>query len=135
MELLILIVVLALLSVPIMLIVTLAKLCGLENQISNLARQLVVIDLARSHKGTENITSRRDVEAQSGLELRAKPPVPKTDLRVSAPPRDNSPALVPQTPYEPTAFDMFWQRIEDWLAVRGDFAPKGMTHEFAFATR
>ena len=30
---------------------------------------------------------------------------------------------------------MFWMRIEDWLAVRGDFAPKGMTHEFAFATR
>ena len=29
---------------------------------------------------------------------------------------------------------MFWMRIEDWLAVRGDFAPKGMTHEFAFAT-
>ena len=30
---------------------------------------------------------------------------------------------------------MFWMRVEDWLAVRGDFAPKGMTHEFAFATR
>ena len=37
--------------------------------------------------------------------------------------------------YEPTAIDLFWMRIEDWLAVRGDFAPKGMTREFAFATR
>ena len=33
-----------------------------------------------------------------------------------------------------TAIDRFWAKIEDWLAVRGDFAPKGVTHEFAFAT-
>ena len=36
---------------------------------------------------------------------------------------------------EPTAFDVFWSRIEDWLAVRGDFAPPGVTREFAIATR
>ena len=33
-----------------------------------------------------------------------------------------------------TAMEVFWMKIEDWLAVRGVFAPKGVTHEFAFAT-
>ena len=37
-------------------------------------------------------------------------------------------------PVPPTALEIFWQKIEDWLAVKGDFAPKGVTHEFAFAT-
>ena len=155
MELIGLIVVLAILSVPIMLIVVLAKVSNLENQISDLMRKLAVLDLTRSRgaaesivsspprdnssvsadltrscRAAENVVSRRDTEAQRGLELGAKPPAPQTDLRVSASPRE-----IPKKPYEPTAFDMFWKRIEDWLAVRGDFAPKGMTHEFAFATR
>lgn len=43
-------------------------------------------------------------------------------------------ANVPRT-YEPTAMDRFWAKIEDWFAVRGEFAPKGMTREFAVATR
>ena len=36
---------------------------------------------------------------------------------------------------EPTAIDRFWEKVEDWFYVRGDFAPKGMTREFAVATR
>ena len=31
--------------------------------------------------------------------------------------------------------ELFWSKVEDWIAVRGEFAPKGMTREFAFATR
>ena len=38
-------------------------------------------------------------------------------------------------PYEPTAADRFWATVEDWFCVRGRFAPKGMTREFAVATR
>jgi len=38
-------------------------------------------------------------------------------------------------PVEPTAAERFWAKVEDWLCVRGDFAPKGMTREFAVATR
>lgn len=38
-------------------------------------------------------------------------------------------------PPEPSAFDRFVNRVGDWFAVRGDFAPKGMTREFAVATR
>lgn len=37
--------------------------------------------------------------------------------------------------YEPTAMDRFWEKIEDWFTVRGEFAPKGMSREFAVATR
>ena len=197
--------VLALLSVPVLLIVILVKVCGLENKVADLTKKVGVIDLTRRNGAAENVVSRRDkmhrsrersgclseanpegaargCEAQRGLELGAKPPAPQTDLRVSASPRDASPAPstseakpsastsaegakapstsaegaqaptvppapqpdlrvsappreIPKKTYEPTAFDMFWMRIEDWFAVRGDFAPKGMTHEFAFATR
>lgn len=37
-------------------------------------------------------------------------------------------------PVPPTALEIFWQKVEDWIAVKGEFAPKGVTHEFAFAT-
>ena len=172
---------LALLSVPVLLIVILVKVCGLENKVADLAKKVGGIDLTRRNGAAENVVSRQDVEVKRGLELGAKPPAPQADLRVSASPRENSsesvdltrscgaaenivsrrdvevkrglelgakppapqpdlrvsasPREIPNKPYEPTAFDMFWMRIEDWLAVRGDFAPKGMTHEFAFATR
>ena len=36
---------------------------------------------------------------------------------------------------EMSAFDIFWAKFEDWFCVRGDFAPKGTTREFAVATR
>ena len=195
MEMLGVLIALVLLSIPIMLIVTLVKVCGLENQVSDLARKLSALrvsapprdntsvsvdltrscgaaenniscrdaetqrgldlgakppdpqpnlcasvplcdkssaaaDLTQSHRDTEKIASRRDAETQRASDLGAKPPAPQANLRVSAPPRE-----IPKTPYEPTAVEVFWMRIEDWLAVRGDFAPKGMTHEFAFATR
>ena len=143
---------LALLSVPVLLIVILVKVCGLENKVADLIKKVDVIDFTQRH-----VTA-----AQAGLAIRSEPSraerVPrdtekKVAVKVSAAkenvekPLSNSnsptptsspsvpPAPLPRTPYEPTAFDMFWMRIEDWLAVRGDFAPKGMTHEFAFATR
>ena len=36
---------------------------------------------------------------------------------------------------EPTAAGRFWSMVEEWFCVRGRFAPKGMTREFAVATR
>ena len=144
---------LALLSVPVLFIVILVKVCGLENKVTDLALKLTVIDFTQRHVSA----------AQAGVAICSEPSraerVPRdTENIVSASPRDNSSApsasgakpgastsakgaqapaapAAPRTPYEPTALDMFWMRIEDWLAVRGDFAPKGMTHEFAFATR
>ena len=165
--------VLALLSVPVLLIVILVKVCGLENKVADLTKRI----------GVNNLTQKHVTAAQAGLAIRSEPsraervprdtekkvevvvPSPVANPQVApspvvkppASPRDNSSApstseakpsastsaegaqapaapAAPRTPYEPTAFDMFWMRIEDWLAVRGDFASKGMTHEFAFAT-
>ena len=42
---------------------------------------------------------------------------------------------VNSVPLEPTPVELFFKRIGDWLAVSGEFAPKGMSREFAFATR
>ena len=53
--------------------------------------------------------------------------------RHSSKPVEDTPP--PQPAFEPTALDIFWSRVEDWLAVRGAFAPAGMTREFAIATR
>ena len=142
---------LALLSVPVLLIVILVKVCGLENKVADLTKRI----------GVNNLTQKHVTAAQAGLAIRSEPsraervprdtekkvavaaPSPVANPQVApspvvkppASPRDNSSAPVRKVSYEPTAVDLFWMRVEDWLAVRGDFAPKGMTHEFAFATR
>ena len=56
--------VLALLSVPVLLIVILVKVCGLENKVADLTKKVGVIDLTRRNGAAENIVSRRDAEAQ-----------------------------------------------------------------------
>lgn len=170
-----LIVTLALLSVPFMLIVTLAKVSRIETQVADILMKLAAADFKRRSGAEEKIDSRRAAEAQmdlasrraadaqreggpcfvttadetnTSLPLSTNPvnlvnPV-QNNLRVSAslrenttPPPNHPTTTLPNYPTspEPTAFDRFWMRVEDWLAVRGDFAPKGMTHEFAFATR
>ena len=48
---------LALLSVPVLLVVILVKVCGLENKVTDLALKLTVIDFTQRHKDTENIFS------------------------------------------------------------------------------
>ena len=157
--------VLALLSVPVLLIVILVKVCGLEDQFATLMKKLAAANPPRptgvpvvnsennlNNKGQHaaDVVS-KDTTVPAGELARApqkvvpscssclqpKPVAPLPERQVEPPPVVKSPApAVPGAPkYEPTAFDMFWMRIEDWLAVRGDFAPKGMTHEFAFATR
>lgn len=55
-------------------------------------------------------------------------PVPQAPARPVAPPPP------PPPPLQPTAVDLFFQKVEDWIAVKGEFAPKGVTHEFALAT-
>ena len=49
--------------------------------------------------------------------------------------KSSPPASLTPPPYKPTAADRFWATVEDWFCVRGRFAPKGMTREFAVATR
>ena len=140
--------VLAVLSVPIMLIVALVKLSWIEGQLSSLDKKIETADIAKKIKAVPKPTvpikdnaeepeMKNRIESQKGdfVEMKvAKPPEPVKPVEPLNHPTTQPPNH-PTAPYEPTAFDMFWMRIEDWLAVRGDFAPKGMTHEFAFATR
>ena len=60
-----------------------------------------------------------------------KPSVQPKTLTAAPQPK---PIVQPRV-YEPSAIDRFWEKVEDWLFVRGSFAPKGVTHEFAVATR
>ena len=68
-------------------------------------------------------------------------PKPEQSPAASAPAPRNPPAAPEPKPiaqsreYEPSAIDRFWEKVEDWFFVRGSFAPKGVTHEFAVATR
>ena len=140
--------VMAVLSVPIMLIVALVKLSWIEDQLSSLDKKIETADIAKKIKAVPKPTvpikdnaeepeMKNRIESQKGdfVEMKvAKPPEPVKPVEPLNHPTTQPPNH-PTAPYEPTAFDMFWMRIEDWLAVRGDFAPKGMTHEFAFATR
>lgn len=61
----------------------------------------------------------------------ASAPVPPKTLTAAPQPKP----IVQPREYEPSAIDRFWEKVEDWLFVRGSFAPKGVTHEFAVATR
>ena len=140
--------VLAVLSVPIMLIVALVKLSWIEGQLSSLDKKIETADIAKKIKAVPKPTvpikdnaeepeMKNRIESQKGdfVEMKvAKPPEPVKPVEPLNHPTTQPPNH-PTAPYEPTAIDLFWMRVEDWFAVRGDFAPKGMTHEFAFATR
>ena len=148
MGLIIVLVAVALLGVPIMLIVSLVKLSGIEDQLSSLCKKIEIADVSRNLKSVpkpaapvkdnaEEPEMKNRIESQNGdfVEMKvAKPPEPVKPVEPLNHPTTQPPNH-PTAPYEPTAIDLFWMRVEDWLAVRGDFAPKGMTHEFAFATR
>ena len=62
-------------------------------------------------------------------------PAPAPVVKVDATQMRKVMPVSPARAYEPTAIDRFWAKIEDWFCVRGDFSPKGMTREFAVATR
>ena len=51
---------LALLSVPVLLVVILVKVCGLENKVADLTKKVGVIDFTRRNGAAENVVSRRD---------------------------------------------------------------------------
>ena len=59
----------------------------------------------------------------------------EADKTTSAQQQVCEPVAGPMPVCEPTAADRFWATVEDWFCVRGKFAPKGMTREFAVATR
>ncbi len=180
--------VLAVLSVPIMLIVALFKLSWIEEQLSSLGKKIEKADATGNLKSVpmsgapvedkaeepemKNRIEKQDMTGGSGVsplqergnvifdekrrdgasprheadvvekrrdgaspsqeadvdEKRRDGASPSQEEDVYEKRRDAASPSQNDDSYEPTAFDMFWMRIEDWLAVRGDFAPKGMTH-------
>ena len=117
-----------LLGVPVMLLVALSMLGGLREDVDEINRRLQV---------------KANPPAKSAPQVKVSPPVESIPTCEPAPidaPKPSKPAeqvvLPPPTKSEsPSAMDVLWSRIEDWFCVRGDFAPEGMTREFAVATR
>jgi len=65
--------------------------------------------------------------------------LPKPEPVVVPPPEPELVAtpepVPPPAAHVPSAFETFLAKVGDWFCVRGDFAPKGVTREFAVATR
>ena len=135
--------------------VTLAKISGLAAEIRELKMLLgILIDSRAKTKDKTNVEVAPNVKSTS--ESVAKPLVPPhvpavitpkeqvqqepEPVPVSAPMAEPIPEPLPEAALEPVepemgVFDIFWAKFEDWFCVRGDFAPKGTTREFAVATR
>ena len=58
-------------------------------------------------------------------------PAPKAEPSITPVQKPALPASDPA----PTTMERLWAKVEDWFLVRGAFAPKGVTREFAVATR
>lgn len=105
------------LALPIMQIVTLVKLSGLQSELESLKRRL--FRATKPEKTAPNPCASAEVACAS-----AKRPPSAAVARPSS-----------AVPTEPSALAVFWAKAADWLFVRGSFAPSGMSREFACATR
>jgi len=118
-------------AMPFMIIVLLVRVCCIQREIEDV--KVSLLRLSVSGKGKKAEEKKEDAAAP----LQAEPPL----LQAPAPEPEPPPALEPvkqsEVPeeVETGVFDLFWAKFEDWFCVRGDFAPKGMTREFAVATR
>ena len=126
--------------------VTLAKISGIAWEIQELK-------MLAKRTGNPDVKPKLEAKPKVEAKLEIKEEVVAEAARVKVfsppphvqPPHVQPPLVPPHVPMsetprprpapEPTALDVFWSRVEDWLAVRGDFAPAGMTREFAIATR
>ena len=137
------------LSVPIMMIVALVKLSGLRCEIEELKR-LVARKICGESKGeggelqacrlsTSGLTQGQPVGDDRLPSSGESPDAPATSHEPPAANHETSQLpnfSTSQLPDPaPTALDLFFRRIGDWFCVRGDFAPTGVSREFACATR
>ena len=135
--LLVILVLLFFIGLPLMMIIALVKLGFLREEIADLRRKLDLKQRLEETKVETRTMKREETTAavKEATELRAPKPVVecRPPSAVAAAPVaeqvDSPDALQPLT-----AMEIFWMKVKDWLAVRGTFAPKGVTHEFAFAT-
>ena len=126
--------------------VTVAKVSGIAWELRELKEMIRKMKMAEGKPGNavnaESKEAPKSQEEKGPAERRTKVAtmLPPHKPVAGTPPPQHTPKPVdgtppPQPAFEPTAFDVFWSRVEDWLAVRGEFAPAGMTREFAIATR
>ena len=146
--------VLGILLIPIMLIVGLCKLSDIVGQLQELRNLLAIRQLQERQEEKVRPKPEPVVEPKPEPVVEPKPepvvvpvvkpepvvePVAKPEpVRIPEPETKPEPepvsAPVPSEPEEPTAIDLFWQKVGDWFFVRGEFAAEGTTHEFALAT-
>ena len=153
MELLGIIALLLTIAMPVMVIVTLVKAGNIQRDIEEIKLSLLKLSLSReaskfNEKKIETTAPHQVEPPLLQVSLQEQEPIPEI-----VPEPEPMPKLEPEpmseTPSasepvkhnkvleeaEMSVFDIFWAKFEDWVCVRGDFAPKGMTREFAIATR
>ena len=130
--LLILIIILFIVGILVLPIVTLVKISDLGEQIAEMRRLIVGKAEVKLPAPTPAPTPTPPLTPTPPPTL-TPPPTPTTTTTPTTTPTPTT--TTTPTPSTPTGVELFWQKVGDWLAVRGDFAPKGMTREFAFATR
>ena len=155
---------LALLAAPVLTLAALAKLGSLSRELEDIKRMIArsgregrTLDERRETEAGRTLDERRETKAERTLDERRETVVelPSSVSRLTSsplsssvsrlkssppvspsPPAPPSPSSPPSPPvYEPTAADRFWATVEDWFCVRGAFAPRGVSREFAVATR
>ena len=147
--------VIALLAAPVLTLAALAKLGALSRELEEVKRMITVGRGLRPRRNPEETKVSFDSDCESTGEaaaklslkscapgLRALPKLVETQTKtdIEKPshvpsPKSFSPAPPSPVPEPVTAADRFWATVEDWFCVRGAFAPKGMSREFAVATR
>ena len=124
----VLIVILLVVGILVLPIVSLAKMSDLGVQIAELRR------LIEGSEKVEKVGGGGEMMVANPSPMPTPPP-PPTPTPTTPPPPPPPPAFSTSPSPAPTGVELFWAKVEDWIAVRGEFAPKGMTREFAFATR
>ena len=109
-------------------IVTLVKVSGIVKEMAELKR---LLEKPNGPPKTETKADVRPLPTPLHVNRRI---VPDTPLSRRCPVFAASTVKIADTDTS-TALDVFWEKVGDWLCVRGAFAPKGMTREFAVATR
>lgn len=121
------------------------RLSSIEERLARMQSALAQIgSAAKTQKAPAEAPA--SAPAPSAHALPAAPPMPATVAPpepAPAPEPVKAPAASVAEPEEqpceasdePAAIDVIFEKVQRWLAVRGEFAPPGMTHEFAFATR
>lgn len=130
----------ALLSSPMLTLVALAKLGALSRELEEVKKMLKEGRGALGQRAIKKpVGEVKTASVQQQVREPVAEPKPVAEVKTTSVQQQVREPVVAAKytppPCEPTAADRFWATVEDWFCVRGKFAPKGMTREFAVATR